>query len=251
MSKKIDRTGEIGYNNYGTKMVIVQYIDNKKAIIEFQDEYKYKTATSYSCFAKGNVSNPYDKTVFNIGYLGEGEIDKNIYSVWSSMIKRCYTQKQNIKQISYVGCEVCEEWHNFQNFAKWYEENYYKVEGQRMHLDKDILYKNNKIYSPQTCIFVPERINTLFVNCTKSRGEYPVGVTYNKDNDMFHARCRVLEGEKSKTKHIGYYNTSFEAFISYKKFKENYIKRIADEYKEFIPNKLYEAMYKYEIEIDD
>ena len=62
-----------------------------------------------------------------------------------------------------MDCSVYEGWHNFQNFAKWYEDNYYEIEEEQMHLDKDILVKGNKVYSPDTCVFVPETINGLFV----------------------------------------------------------------------------------------
>jgi hypothetical protein len=36
-----------------------------------------------------------------------------------------------------------------------------------------------------------------------------------------------------------------------KNFKENYIKQVADEYKDLIPQKVYEALYRYEVEIND
>ena len=106
--------------------------------------------------------------------------------------------------------------------------------------------KGNEIYSPKTCIFVPEDINLLFVKRDKKRGKYPIGVSelpYNK----FRSRCNV----KGKRIHIGVYNTPEEAFIHYKQFKENYIKQVADEYKPYIPKKLYEAMYRWEVDIND
>ena len=54
-----------------------------------------------------------------------------------------------------------------------------------------------------------------------------------------------------KQNFLGYYNTPEEAFQAYKQFKENYIKQVADEYKELIPEKLYNAMYEYEVKIED
>lgn len=163
------------------------------------------------------------------------------------MITRCYSNKQTSKRRTYKNCEVCKEWHNFQNFAKWYEENYYTISNQVMHLDKDILIKGNKIYSPNTCIFVPEKINILFVKADKIRGSLPIGVSWDKNINKY--RSYYYTNNKRIT--IGFYNTPEVAFQSYKIAKEKHIKEIAEEYKDLIPIKLYDAMYKYEVEIND
>lgn len=252
MSKKIvDRIGEENHNRKGTLMRIIEYNNAKDIIVEFQDEYKVKVHTEYKHFKKGNIKNPYDKSVWCIGYIGEGRYNiKNhlyIYDKWHDMLKRCYDPYYLNKELTYVDCYVCEEWHNFQNFGKWYEENYYEVEEEKMHLDKDILIKGNKIYSPNTCIFVPERINKLFIGRDTVRGKYPIGVSWYKIYNKFMASCNA----NSKRIHLGYYDTIEEAFLAYKTFKEKYIKEVADEYKDLIPTKLYEAMYSYEIEIND
>jgi hypothetical protein len=117
-----------------------------------------------------------------------------------------------------------------------------------MCLDKDILYKGNKVYSPETCVFVPERINILFVKSDKIRGEYPIGVTWRKDRGRFSSRCCDAHGTY---KPLGCYDTVEGAFNAYKTFKEKVIKQVADEYKHLIPNKLYQAMYNYQVEIND
>ena len=122
-----------------------------------------------------------------------------------------------------------------------------------MQLDKDILNKGNKIYSPETCVFVPQRINNLFTKSNKIRGGYPIGVNYSQNCNCLCVRCSILCEDKKKNKHLGYFSLDepFKAFSTYKNFKENYIKKVADEYKELIPQKLYEALYKYEVEIND
>ena len=84
MGKTIDRTGEKGVNNFGSKMVIKEY-------------------RKYS--------------------------DIDVY---------------------------------FQEYGQWFDDNYYEIKGERMALDKDILVKHNKIYSPETCIFVPQTINCMW-----------------------------------------------------------------------------------------
>ena len=141
----------------------------------------------------------------------------------------------------------CEEWLNFQNFAQWYRDNYYEIEGERVALDKDILVKGNKIYSKESCIFVPQRINSLFVNTSASRGKYPIGISI-VNNKYFQVLCNDVEGN---CKYIGRYSSIEEAFNNYKNFKEGVIKEVADKYKYKIPNKLYNAMYNYNIEITD
>ena len=120
-----------------------------------------------------------------------------------------------------------------------------------MCLDKDILVKGNKVYSSETCIFVPQKINTLFENRKNCRGDCPIGVTYDKDCNLYRARCNILNNNKQKSKHLGRFKTKIEAFKSYKIFKESYIKQMAEKYKEVIPVELYKAMYNWEVEITD
>ena len=168
------------------------------------------------------------------------------------MLRRCYNKKSHKKHPTYVDCKVCEEWLNFQNFAKWYENNYYEVEGERMELDKDILVKGNKVYSPDTCIFVPKTINGLFVKSDKSRGESVIGTTSRK-NEKYQVKCNIINPEtgKSKNEYLGLYDTQQKGFEVYRYYKERNIKQVADYYKSLIPQKLYDALYKYEVEITD
>ena len=116
-----------------------------------------------------------------------------------------------------------------------------------MCLDKDILYKGNKEYAPDKCIFVPERINKLFLKNDADRGDLPIGVTYVTGCNRYQANCCMLDGRK----YLGCYETIEKAFQAYKQFKEQYIKEIADEYKDKIPKELYEAMYNWVVEWND
>ena len=165
------------------------------------------------------------------------------------MLMRCYSAKYQEKHPSYKGCYVCNEWLYYHNFKKWYDENYYEIDGKTSQLDKDILVKNNKVYSPNTCVFVPQFINTLFTK--KHRGELPIGVSYHKYSKKYKVQLSVYKNGKSTLKYLGYYNTANEAFEVYKQAKEDYIKEVADEYKDRIPVKLYEATYEYEVNIND
>lgn len=260
MSSKLDRTGEENINNFGSKMVITRYKSCKDIDVYFPEYNWTAKNVQYTAFKKGNIKCPYEPRVYGKGYLGEGRYKAwengkhtQCYKTWQHMLERCYDNKYKEKHPTYVDCEVCNEWHNFQNFAEWYYNNYYDVDDETMCLDKDILNKKNKIYSPNNCIFVPHNINVLFVKSDKTRGEYPIGVDYHKNTNKFRARCSIYDHQTKtyKNKHLGFYDTINEAFKIYKKFKEYYIKKVANYYKGQIPAKLYDTMYNYEVEIDD
>lgn len=250
-----ERVGIINKNSYGSLMKIIKYDNARNILVKFLDS-KYATNASWEQFCKGEVRNVYDKSVYSVGYIGEGKYKTKLngkhtqqYSTWRSMIQRCYDKKYHEKQPTYINVKVTNEWHNFQNFAKWFDGNYYEISGEVMSLDKDILVKGNKIYSPDTCMFVPKRINSFFVKCDSSRGNLPIGVIYHKENKKYVAR--TTNGNGSKRISLGSYFSPEEAFIAYKKYREKLIKQIAEEYKDKIPSKLYNAMLTYKVEIND
>ena len=256
---KIDRIGEKNINNFGSEMVIIEYKNVHDIDVYFPEfDWIFKHA-KYNNFKKGEIKCPYERNIYAIGYIGEGkykvsENGKNtrVYDTWKAMLQRCYSEKEHERHPTYIGCEVYEGWYNFQNFAKWYKDNYYEVGNEKMCLDKDILFKGNKIYSPDTCIFVPETINKLFIKNDKNRGESVIGATLCK-NGKYQAQCNIINPEtgKSKQEYLGLYDSQEKAFQVYKYHKERNIKQIADYYKIHIPQKLYDAMYNYEVEIDD
>ena len=221
-------------------------------IVEFENGYIVYNV-KYHNFKNGEIKNPYDKYMYNIGYIGVGKYNSYnmAYSHWSLMFDRCYSQKWHSKHSEYIGCTICEDWHNYQNFAKWFEQNYYQVNNEKMHLDKDILVKGNKIYSPNTCVFVPERINYLFIKKDANRGKYPIGVSFRKDSNKFSTQISKIINGNHKIFKLGSFNNPIDAFNKYKFEKEIYIKEVADEYKDVIPSKLYDAMYNWVVEITD
>lgn len=255
---KIDRTGERGINNFGSEMVIIEY---RKAIdIDvYFPEYDWTAKNKrYGDFKNGKIKCPYERRYFGVGYIGEGKYNTRengkltrVYTTWTGMLQRCYDEKYHKKYPTYIDCEVDEEWLNFQNFGKWYEENYYTVEGEKMCLDKDILIKHNKIYSPENCIFVPHSINALFIKRDKLRGESVIGTTPFKGKYRVYCNLINPENGKSKQEYLGYYDTQQKGFEIYKYYKEKNIKEVANYYKERIPQKLYDGLYNYVVEITD
>ena len=160
---------------------------------------------------------------------------------------RCYDEKIKNKHPTYKECVVCGEWLLYDNFKKWCDENYYQIDNERMQVDKDILFKRNKLYSPDTCCFVPDRINSLIIKSDSIRGKYPIGVSYKKNTGLY---CASMK-KNNRNVWLGEYTTPEKAFSVYKIEKEKYIKEVADEYRDKIPNKIYNALYNYEVEIDD
>ena len=258
MVARIDRTGEERINSFGSKMIIIKY-KNANNIDVYFPEYNWTFEhTRYGDFKKGKIKCVYEPRTFGVGYLGEGGYssrengkETKCYNTWVSMLRRCYDDKTQEKYPTYKECELCTEWHNFQNFAHWYENNYYQIEDEVMCLDKDILCKGNKIYSPETCCFVPEKINTLFVKCDNSRGNNPIG-TYQLPSGNYRVYCNNGYGEDI---YLGTYFNKEEAFRVYKQYKEKVIKEVIDSYEGKIHEPHYSrlryAMYNYEVEIDD
>ena len=166
------------------------------------------------------------------------------YEIWKAILTRCYGKRHSENEVAYNDCSICEEWKLFSNFKKWFDQNY--IEGY--HLDKDILVKNNKVYSPQTCCFVPLEINTLMVRQSARRGSYPIGVTKGRRKN-YRAIIRIHQEYVV----LGYFNNVIDAFNAYKKAKEKHIKEIAQ--KNFdnglITERVYRALMNYEVEITD
>ena len=242
-----NRIGETHINNNGDKLTILNYKGNSRYLIKFEDNTEINGVRYYH-IKNGNVKNPNAPIVQGVGYLGIGKYNSKehylAYHKWGHMLQRCYSEKYQIKRPTYIGCSVSEDWFNFQVFANWFydETNGYK-EGYQ--LDKDILKKGNKIYSPETCCFVPQEINTLLVKNDSKRGNLLIGV--RKNGNGFQARLNI----NGDTKIIGTYSTQEQAFLVYKEEKESYIKYLADKIKDNISPKVYNALINYIVEITD
>ena len=251
-----EKIGERKVMKCGEECEIVEYRKYSDITVKFLKTGEL-VKSKYGDFKKEKIKSHFTPSVFGVGIIGYEKTRKDgvklrSYDTWRDMLKRCYSEKYQQMQPTYKGCSVCDEWLYYSNFKKWYEDNYYEIEGQRMCLDKDIINKGNRIYSPNNCIFVPNNINLLFVKCDSSRGNLPIGVSLNK-SQKYDSKCRIFDVSKLKhcKKYLGYFNTPKEAFDKYKVVKEENIKQIADYYKDRIPEKLYNAMYKYEVHIHD
>jgi hypothetical protein len=222
-------------------MKIIKYIDSSDIIVEFQDEHKFKTQCTYNNFCRG-ILNPYDQSTFKRGYIGEGKYVTRIgkdttsnYRAWFSMMERCYSGKDRKYFLSYIGCSMCEEWWNFQTFCKWREDEWYTCGNERMHIDKDILIKGNKVYSPETCLLVPQRINMMFIEQPNKYG-LPSGISLTQSG-KYHAEYNAVR--------LGNFTTLEEAINAHDTAKRIHIKEVAVEYKDKIPRKVYDALLNW------
>lgn len=163
---------------------------------------------------------------------------KKFYDTWFQMLKRCYDTEFHKKNPTYAECSVCDEWKYLSNFKMWFDKNY--VDG--WHLDKDILVKGNKVYSPDTCCFVPQSINCCVNYKKKSEKKYPIGV-FDAPSGLY---CAIIRNN-NKINFIGTFETIEQAFQAYKEAKESWIKELADKYKDELEPRVYEALYNWEI----
>lgn len=144
------------------------------------------------------------------------------YRVWAHMLERCYNKKFHARRLTYIGCSVCDEWLLFSNFKAWMQ----KQDWVGKQLDKDLLLKGNKVYSPENCVFVDLMTNSFTTDSSASRGEWPIGVCFNKPVGKF--QSNIHNPFTKKQEHIGYFNCSDEAHLAWKKRKHELSCQIAD-----------------------
>jgi hypothetical protein len=236
MNKIIDRTGNLYTTNQGYEIEIIEYSSRRKCSIKFKDGSILKDR----CFkqvSRGEISNPSHRSAFGVGFIGQGEFKPNkhhkIYSCWYGMLRRCYSDRFVKIHTSYKNTNVCESWHSFQNFAKWYLENYNESTMDGWSLDKDFLSDSIKTYSPKTCCFLPIEVNTINLN-NISKTDLPLGV-YKK-----HTRfISTISGK--------YFKTKEDAFNDYAFFKEKHVYEIAAKYKGIINEKAYLKLLNFKV----
>ena len=236
---------------------IVKYNNNRNVEIQFVNT-GYEATVQLTNIRNGNVKDPYLPSVCGIGITGAkyptkvNDVRTKEYVLWQSMLQRCYSDTDvcgafKKKHPTYIDCEVSDKFKSYEYFYEWCNKQIgFGNEG--WHLDKDLLVKGNKVYSENTCVFIPQEVNSLLVKSTASRGEHLIGVYWNKRNKAFVAQvCK----NKGKQECLGYFKTETEAFNSYKKAKEAFIKEQAEKWKSQIDTRAYNALMNYEVSIDD
>ena len=236
--------------SYGD-LIVTKYVNSKAVCVKFVVT-GYETTTKASNVIAGSVKDRLLPTVHGIGITGDSQVrvdgkHTKEYRLWNNMLKRCYSVGCQKFRPTYIDCSVSENFRYLQYFKEWCNNqigfNSVDEKGKPFALDKDILVKGNRVYNEDVCVFVPQEVNLLFTKRDKSRGEYPIGVSFHKSRGMLTATLN--------NKYLGYFNTAEQAFQVYKTAKEAYIKEVANKWKDKIDPKVYEALMNYEVHIDD
>ncbi len=179
--------------------------------------------------------------VFGKGVFQKGEY-KSVspeYVAWRGMLRRCYDPTDQAARTTYHGCTVSADFLVFQKFAKWVREQ--PGGGQQgWQLDKDLLVPGNKVYSAETCVFLPAALNKSIA--VSKRGAWPVGV--EKHGPSFRAYWEI-EGVRQR---VGAFKTPEEAYEAYKVGKPRALRLAAEKYKPQIDARAYQALLDYEVE---
>jgi hypothetical protein len=192
---------------------------------------------------------------FNSGEYPTRNGSKNAkeYDLWRDMLKRC-GDKVKAKHHTYIGTTCSENFKSYTFFYEWCQEQIGFGNNDEVglrgawQLDKDLLEKGNKLYSEDTCVFIPQRINKLITKNEAKRGKHLIGTWWKAKRGHFITQCNDLNGER---KHIGCFDTQKEAYEAYKTFKEDLIKQVAEQYKSQIDPRAYKALLEYTVEITD
>ena len=173
------------------------------------------------------------------------------YLTWMGVLLRC-TENSWVRRPSYTGTTCSENFKSYSYFYEWCNKQIgfgsLDTNNEIWHLDKDLLLRGNKLYSEDTCVFVPQRVNALILRSRAARGKYPIGVSWHKCTGKYSSSCNTGEG---KQKHLGLFDDPKQAFLAYKTFKEATIKQVAYEYKHQIDGRAYEALIAYEVNEND
>ena len=247
-----DCIGKVCKSKSSGDFKVLKYNNNRNVEVQFL-KTGFETVAQLGHIRNGKVKDPYSPSVFGVGVLGtkyqakiNGVIIKE-YDLWNGMLRRCYSDALKKKYQTYIDCEVSDKFKSYEYFYEWCHKQI-GFGNQGWHLDKDLLTKGNKVYSENTCVFIPAEINTLLIKCTASRGEHLIGVHWCNTKKVFVAQVNKGKGMQEK---LGYFNTEIEAFNAYKVAKESFVKEQANKWKGKIDDRAYEALMNYQVNIDD
>ena len=237
------KVGDIFESSNDGKFEIIEYLKYKKIKIKFLNT-GYETWTTGIRVTDGSIKDKLKPTVCGVGYVGDGEYTAGrgskgksnpIYSIWGSIIRRCYSEKDDHHKF-YKDCVVCDEWLNFQNFAKWFDENKPDdFEYGKYHIDKDMIKEGNKVYCPEFCRFVLVIENVAFALSKKAnvklkkisikspKGElftFSKVATFSKTHDIPETTLRRAIQKQSKSFYNGWSIISVKE-VSVEEFLEN------------------------------
>ena len=236
-------------------LVVTKYINNHNVCVKFINT-NYETTAHICHIRNGLVKDRLFPSLHGVGVVGDASttVDGIVLkecTLWRGVIGRCYNNEFHKKSPTYADCSVSEKFKYYPYFKEWCGNqigfNAVDDKGRPFELDKDILIKGNKVYSENTCCFVPAEINGLFIKRDAARGDLPIGVWYHKRDRKYAAQVSRFK----ENIHLGYFSTPEEAFNAYKEAKEDYIKEVANKWKDQIDPRVYEALINYKVLLTD
>ena len=241
MTKSLVKEGDIFTNTDGCEYVVLKYNGSRNVLIRFLDTDAHEMIVETGSIFKGCIKNPFHRRALGVGFMGVGAYSSGVkespdrgaaYRKWKCMLERCYGCRD---LVAYKDVVVCEEWHNFQNFANWATEQKGFTE-KGWELDKDILSNGVKIYSPETCAFIPKQINSFLVQSPSRDARLPHGVLAVSDG--FLATAKVC----GKRLRIGLFKTCDDAEKAYIEFKTERLRELAEFWKDRLDIRVYDAL---------
>lgn len=253
MAKGAKPSVEVGQkytSKLGEVYEVVEYNSaNKGVVIKFES-----TGNLMTCSAKevknGSVKNTMQKNVFGVACFGVGPWKAKVngkflpeYQLWIGLMTRIYHEPTLKDHPTYRSASICDEWHNFQNFAAWCQSQVgfltKQANSKSFALDKDLLVPNNKVYSSETCCFLPNHINVALKGRQSEKGEQiPSGVYWHKASNSYTASAN----KNGKQYHLGCFATPEYAKVVFRKFKTEYLQELAEQYKDQISEAAYLAL---------
>ena len=247
-----DCVGQVCKSKSSGYFKVLKYNDSGNVEIQF-------LKTGFEMFARlgdirnGEVKDPYSPSIYGIGVVGTkypitvNGVKTREYDLWNGMLRRCYSDSFKKRCPTYEDCECSENFKYYEYFYEWCNKQI-GFGNDGWQLDKDLLVKGNKVYSENTCVFIPQEINLLLVKRDNNRGEHLIGVCWHKKDNAFVA---MVSKTKGKREYLGFFKTELEAFNTYKKAKESFIKEQSNKWKSQIDERAYLALINYEVHIDD
>ena len=247
-----DCVGKVCKSKSSGGFKVLKYNDSKNVEIQFL-KTGFETSATLDNIRNGSVKDPYSASVYDVGISGTkypptiNGVKTKEYGLWQNMLERCYSDTFKKKRPTYEGCEASENFKSFEYFYEWCQ-NQIGFGNEGWHLDKDLLTKGNKVYSEDSCIFIPNEINLLLTKRTTSRGKHLIGVCWHNASKSFIA---MVNKNKGKQEYLGCFKTELEAFNAYKQAKEAFVKEQANKWKGKIDDRAYEALINYEVSVGD
>ena len=223
--------------NHGI-VTVLDYIDCSNVLIKFENSGAIKTvrADHLRC---GNIKDQTQPTVYGVGVVGEnfdkGESHSLTYNTWNGMLQRCYDPKLKQRRKTYERCFVDTVFLDYEYFKEWCH-NQKGFGNKGWNLDKDILSNEVKVYSPDTCCFIPPEINSMFAGFSSERKKH-IGVFENNSGN-FYVRTLINGVKKS----LGTFPTKDEAEKVHKAEKRRKILLVLDEWEDELDVRVVERL---------